>query len=224
VSEGASRLDERRAERARATDGTSSSGRTALALLLIALAAVFAVLYRHENSGEDHSYNAGNPPPASVEITAGKQYEISTPGGMDTLLAGGGDPTKLNCNYTPLTGNSTLQLATTGLATDTRTTHSVGTFIGPVTGMVRIECRALTTTYIDDADNVSADPAGLFLLLCTLALTAGAGLLMSSLYRRGAAGGAHAAIEPADPVADEAPDITDAPEGRPGNGSWNKPQ
>lgn len=163
-------------------------GRASGAVLLIALAVVFAVLYRIENSREDHSYNSGGPPPVNVEITVGHQYEISTPGGMNRLIAQGGLPSALNCNYTPVDGTQTRQLSTTALATDTRTTHAVATFIAPVSGLVHIECRALTSTYIDDADNVSGDPAGLLLLLCTIALTFGAALGLSALYRRGVAG------------------------------------
>ena len=57
----------------------------ALAIGLIALAAVFAVLYRIDNSREDHSYNAGATPPVNVRLTMGKTYEISTPGGPSGL-------------------------------------------------------------------------------------------------------------------------------------------
>jgi hypothetical protein len=171
---------------------TDAAGRDAvratIAVVLIALAVLFAVLYRIENSREDHSYNSGGSPPKNVKVTLGKQYEISTPGGMGRLLALGGLPTALNCNYTPVDGTQTRQLDTTGLATDTRTTHTVATFIAPVSGLVRIECRALGATYIDDADNVGGDPAGLFLLLCTILLTLGAALGLSVLYQRGYGG------------------------------------
>jgi hypothetical protein len=169
-------------------DAARLTGRAAVAVALIALAVVFAVLYRIENSREDHSYNSGSPPPVNVKITLGQQYEVSTPGGMSRLIAQGGLPSALNCNYTPVDGTQTRQLNTTALPTDTRTTHSVATFIAPVSGVVRIECRALGATYIDDADNVGSDPAGLFLLLCTIALTLGAALGLSVLYRRGFAG------------------------------------
>jgi hypothetical protein len=165
-----------------------SIGRAVVAVLLIALAVVFAVLYRIENSREDHSYNSGGPPPVNVKITLGKQYEISTPGGMSRLIAHGALPSALNCNYTPVDGTQTRQLDTSGLPTDTRTTHAVATFVAPVSGLVRIECRALGATYIDDADNVGGDPAGLFLLLCTILLTLGAALGLSVLYRRGFSG------------------------------------
>jgi hypothetical protein len=160
-------------------------GHATVAVVLIALAVVFAVLYRIENASENHSYNSGGAPPVDVKITLGKQYEISAPGGMSRLIAHGGLPSALNCNYTPVDGTQTRQLDTTALPTDTRTTHAVATFTGPVSGLVRIECRALGATYIDDADNAGGDPAGLFLLLCTVLLTLGAALGMSVLYRRG---------------------------------------
>jgi hypothetical protein len=168
------------------SDQASSPGlglSAALAIALIALAALFAVLYRIDNSREDHSYNAGATPPANVRLTMGKTYEISTPGGPSGLAGRGVNAASLNCNYTPVVGSSTQQLATTSLGSDTRTTHAVATFTAPISGMVHIECRALTATFIDDADNVSGDPAGLFLLLCTLALTVGAMLGLSVLYR-----------------------------------------
>jgi hypothetical protein len=164
----------------------SSSGlglSAALAIGLIALAALFAVLYRLDNSRENHSYNAGATPPANVRLTMGKTYEISTPGGLPSLTDRGVNPASLNCNYTPVVGSSTQQLAITALGNDSRTTHAVATFTAPVSGLVHIECRALIATFIDDADNVSGDPAGFFLLLCTIALTVGAMLGLSVLYR-----------------------------------------
>jgi len=154
-----------------------------LAVGLIALAALFAVLYRIDNSREDHSYNAGATPPTTVRLTKGRTYEISTPGGRSTLAATGASAGALNCNYTTVRGAETAELTTTSLGSDTRTTHAVATFVAPVSGLVHIECRALTATFIDDADNVSGDPAGLFLLLCTISLTIGAMVGLSVLYR-----------------------------------------
>ena len=160
------------------------AGRGALAVILIVLGVLFAVLYRIDNSGENHSYSAGGKAPSYVQLTAGKQYEISARGGMKALIAAGGSAGSLNCSYTPSDGNTTSHLDTTALAADTRATHTLATFIAPVSGMVRVECRALAVTYIDDADNVSGDPAGLFLLLCTISLSVGAMFGLSSLYWR----------------------------------------
>jgi hypothetical protein len=154
-----------------------------LAIALVVLAAVFALLYRFENSRENHSYNSGATPPLTVHVTLGKQYEISTPGGPKALTARVGSGS-LNCNYTAVNGKSTDQLDTTRLDDGTRTTHAVATFVAPVTGLVHIECRALQSTFIDDADNVGGDPAGLFVLLCTICLTVGAMLGLSVLYHR----------------------------------------
>jgi len=145
---------------------------------------VFAVLYKVGNSGEDHSYNDGGRPPTNVHVTLGRNYEISTPGGVPATIARDGNATTLNCNYTPVIGTSTQQLTTTPLGAGTRTTHAVATFVAPVTGLIHVECRGLASTYIDDADDVSGDPAGLFLLLCIITLSAGAMFGLSALYRR----------------------------------------
>ncbi len=161
-----------------------AAGGVALAVALIVLGIVFAVLYRYENSRETHSYNDGGAAPVYVHLTDGKQYEISTPGGMDALTKAGSSASALNCSYTPQDGAATTALTTTSLGAGTRTTHAVATFTSPVTGLVRVECRALQSVYIDDADNVGGDPAGLFLLLCTITLSVGAMFGLSALYWR----------------------------------------
>jgi hypothetical protein len=177
MSDGHGLVDDRRS----ASRLTNRLGAAAVALLV--LAALFAVLYRLGNDREDHSYNPGATPPTNVHVTVGQLYEISTPGGVKAVIGriGAGD---LNCNYTAVGGSSTNQLDTTRLDSDSRTTHAVATFIAPVTATVRIECRGLQSTFIDDADNVGADPAGLFLLLCTICLTFGAICGLTVLYRR----------------------------------------
>jgi hypothetical protein len=81
--------------------------RRAVAVGLIVLAAVFAILYRVENSSEDHSYNAGATPPTYVHVTTGRQYEISTPGGVSAVIARGGNLSQLDCSYTASGGTST---------------------------------------------------------------------------------------------------------------------
>lgn len=184
------------------------AGRGALAIVLIVVGVLFAMLYRYENGRENHSYNDGGPAPTYVHLTAGKQYEISTPGGMDALVKGGGSASALNCNYTPQDGTATSQLSTTSLGTGTRTVHAVATFVGPVTGLVRVECRALQSTYIDDADNVGGDPAGLFLLLCAITLSIGAMFGLSALYwrPRPLAAAAPPMGEPVDGLADDGAD------------------
>jgi hypothetical protein len=157
--------------------------RGGLAVVLVALAALFAVLYSIDNSRESHSYNRGATPPTTVHITSGRQYEISMPGGPSALTARVGATAALNCNYSQLGGSSTNALETTRLGSDTRTTHAVGTFIASVTGLVHIECRSLSSTFVDDADDVSGDPAGFFLLLATICLSLGVMLGLSALYR-----------------------------------------
>jgi hypothetical protein len=155
-----------------------------LAVLLIVLGILFSVLYRMQNSSEHHSFNAGARQPASVHITAGKQYEISIPGGLTQAAADGISIGSVRCTYTaPGSGNSQ-PFDITALGAGSRTVHAVATFIGPATGDFRINCAELPQTFVDDADNGAADPAGLFILVATIAFTLGAALGLSALYRR----------------------------------------
>ena len=76
---------------------------------------------------------------------------------------------------------STLGITT---LTDSRTVHAFATFVGPVTGKISIACNGVPALFVDDADDVSSDPAALFVLLATICLTLGTALALSQLYRR----------------------------------------
>jgi hypothetical protein len=160
----------------------------AAAIVLLALGVVFVVLYRVENGAEHHSYNAGARAANTVHVTLGKQYEISTPGGINTLVDHGVSITNFTCTFAQAGTGASRELDVTALGSSTRTVHAVATFIGPVTGQVHIACAGFDGgVYVDDADGVPADPAGLFLLLATIAFTVGVALGMSALYRRSSA-------------------------------------
>jgi hypothetical protein len=158
----------------------------ALAIVLLALAIVFAVLYWIENHSEHHSYNAGARAPQTVHVTKNKQYEISVPGGVKRLAAEGIPGGNVTCTYTTstVTGSVGQALSVTALGSDTRTVHAVATFVAPVTGQIHIACAHVASVFVDDADDVSADPAGLFIVLTTIALTLAAALGLSALYGR----------------------------------------
>jgi len=155
-----------------------------LAVLLLALGVSFAVLYRITDNAEHHSFNAGAKAPDSVHVTAGKQYEISTPGGVKRLAGNGIAGGAVTCTYSTLDGSEGGQLTVAPLGVDTRTVHAIATFVAPITAQVRIKCSGMSGVFVDDSDDAAADPAGLFILLTTIALAAGAALAMSVLYRR----------------------------------------
>jgi hypothetical protein len=160
------------------------------AVTLLVLGVVFGALYHVENGREHHSYNAGAKAPDLVRVTLGKQYEVSTPGGIDALIHHGVSIDSISCTYSQAgTGSSSRELDTTALGSSTRTVHAVATFVAPVTGDIHLACQGFTGgVFVDDADDVAADPAGLLLLLATIALTIGAALALSVLYRREPAG------------------------------------
>lgn len=155
-----------------------------LAVLLIALAIVFFVLYAFANRTETHSFNAGHSPPHTVRVTQGKQYEISTPDGVPGLVKRGLDPSAVTCTYqTP--GGTSAPLSVSSLGSSTRATHAVATFTAPMTGEIQVQCQPLIRgTFVDDADDGAADPAGLFMLLGTISLGLGVPLGLSWAYAR----------------------------------------
>lgn len=158
-----------------------ASPRGVIALVLLAVALVFAVLYLLADNSEHHSYNAGAAPSATYRVTEGQLYEISVPGGIDALTARGVSIDQFNCTWT---GNgTTANLPVTALGAGTRTVHAVATFTAPTTGNIAISCSDLPAVYVDDADNSPADSAGRDLLIATIALTIAAALGMSALYQ-----------------------------------------
>ncbi len=153
-------------------------------MFLLACAVVFGVSYRIADRSENHSYNAGATPHFPVHVTLGKQYELSTPGGLDALNRQGIVAGSVACTWSG--GGIQSSLGISSLA-GTRTVHAFATFTGPTTGEISIRCANVPELFVDDADNAASDPAGLFVLLATVSLTAGAALAMSELYRRSTA-------------------------------------
>ncbi len=170
-----------------------------VAVISLVFGVVFLLLYAVLNHTENHSFNANATPPLNVAVTAGHTYEISTPGGIVGLLHRGASLSELSCTYTE-PGGTAQPLKISALGSDSRTTHAVATFVSPVSGSVHVECPELTGgTFIDDSDHGAADPAGLFLLLATIALALAVALGLSYLYRRTsdqAEQGAPPAVEP----------------------------
>jgi hypothetical protein len=158
--------------------------RGAIAVVLLVLAAVFFAGYLVFNGSEHHSFNAGATPPTTVHVTVDKTYEISTPGGIPSLLHRHLDPDAITCQYTSSDGAVHQQQIST-LGSGSRATHAVATFVADTTGDIHLSCTGLTGgTFVDDADNGAGDPAGLFLLLSTIALGLAVPFGMSYLYRR----------------------------------------
>ncbi|MEP6851825.1 MAG: hypothetical protein ABJA87_04105 [bacterium] len=142
-------------------------------LLLLALVA-WIDEYGVNGSGA-HSWNAGRPP-ATVHLTAGRQYDVSSRDGL-RLLTVRQETTEvdLTCTYTRADGPSS-DLAVTPLTYDPRVLHRLGTFTATVTGRVAVSCIDAGAVWVDSADGASFDTAG-FLVLLTIAFALAGGLL-----------------------------------------------
>jgi hypothetical protein len=122
--------------------------------------------------------------PDTVGLTAGHEYTIAYPGGVEALAEMGMTPAGLTCDWQPATGPAR-DLAVSTVPVRTDLTNVLGTFVAPAGGQIRITCARLGPMFVDDADDARADVAGWLLLLATAALTAGGVLCLRAYAARG---------------------------------------
>lgn len=167
------------------------------ALLLSSFA--FLGLWQIADDSQNHAYNPGAMPPTMVALTAGKQYQLSTADGPEALAAQHRNTVRDACTWSE-GGSAPQNLAVTPVASDSRSTHVVATFIAPASGDLHIACPVWGAVWVDDADDAPTDLAGLFLLLGVITLTSGVILGLTALYRRSAEPAGRHARDDLDPV------------------------
>lgn len=144
------------------------------------LGILLAGLYRVASGNERHAYSSGAVPPSSIHVTSGHSYLISVPGGVSALQDHDLNPSGLRCEWSS-GGSATQALSVQLYGPDSKATDAIGTFAAPVGGQIHVDCIGWGAVFVDDADDASGDLAGLFLLLCVIVLTFGAGLGLSAL-------------------------------------------
>jgi hypothetical protein len=160
----------------------------AVVALLIGLALVG--VWRVASGSQNLPYDSGATPASSVELTRGHTYSLAVPGGVGAMLAhgvptrvvDGQDVLNLQCTWTPTSsaaGSQPLQVSAE--PTGTKAENTVGRFVAPTSGQVRVYCDGWGAMFVPDSDDRPYDWAGLSLLLATILLTIGAGLALSEL-------------------------------------------
>ena len=161
-----------------------------VALLLgLALLGVWRVL----GSSQNLPYDSGATPASSVQVTRGQTYSIAVPGGVGAMLARG-VPTRtvdgqqvvnLQCTWAQgsqaASASGAQPLTVSEESTGTKAENTVGHFVSPVSGRVRVFCNGWGAVFIPDSNDRPYDWAGLSLLLATILLTVGAALALSEL-------------------------------------------
>ena len=163
----------------------------AVASLLIGLALVGA--WRVVGGSQNLPFDSGASPASSVQVTRGHTYSIAVPGGVGAMLAhdvptrvvDGQDVLNLQCTWTSAasaaSASSPLPLTVSAEATGTKAENTVGHFVSPVSGRVRVYCAGWGAMFVPDSDDRPYDWAGLLLLLATILLTVGAALALTEL-------------------------------------------
>lgn len=151
--------------------------------VLLILAIACAVAYRVAASSEHHSYAASGVPPATSQVTTGKTYFLSVPGGVGALQRAGIDAGHLQCQWSA-PGSGAQLLAIAPLGSSTKATDAIATFLGPYTGPMSVDCVGWGAVFIDDADNAPTDYAGMLLLLATIGFTLGIPFALAGLRNR----------------------------------------
>jgi hypothetical protein len=158
--------------------------RAAAATGLIIAGLLLAALYRIVSSSEHHSFSAGPVAPNTAHVTQGKQYTLSTPGGVKRLKQHGIEVTTPQCEWS-VGGSASQALTVTAAGEFTKASNVVATFVAPFTGDLHFDCLGWGPMYVDNADNASADIAGWSLLLAVIMLTAGVALGLAALRSAG---------------------------------------
>jgi hypothetical protein len=163
-----------------------------------AIAAVVALLlglvclagWRVIGGSQNLPFDSGATPPSSVEVTRDHTYSIAVAGGVGALLAhhvptrvvDGQDVVNLECTWAPAASPGAGQpLTVSDEATGSKAENTVGHFVAPLSGRVRVFCDGWGAVFVPDSDDRSHDWAGLSLLLATILLTVGAALALSEL-------------------------------------------
>lgn len=161
--------------------------RLALGVLLLVLAALAWAAQAFAAASAGHSWDAGSRPPATVHLTAGRSYALSTSGGSAALVTvHASTQPSLSCTYAGA-ARPTTALDVRALAYDQRVTHEIATFTSPVTGDVSVGCADLGAVFVDDADDAGADYAGVLVIAGAVLALGGVALTLSGLAGRPAA-------------------------------------
>lgn len=132
---------------------------------------------------ERHSYDGGAVAPDNVTVTQGHTYQISIPGGVETMSERNVNPAGLQCQWSsPTAGSQSLDI--TPEKAESKATNTIATFVSPVSGSIHVDCTSWGTVFVDDAENASPDFAGLFLVLGMFVFVLGLVLLVSPKMSR----------------------------------------
>ncbi|SHF64674.1 hypothetical protein SAMN05443575_0533 [Jatrophihabitans endophyticus] len=168
-------------------------GGVAVALLVLGL--LLWALYRFTIGTERHSFAAGATPPSEVSVIAGDTYAIGIPGGVGRTAQLLPDPQSLSCSFAPA-GGARRQLAVQVEPATTKALTRIATFVAPRTGRAAVSCVGLPAVFVDDAEDVGPDLAGLWLVLASVSLAVALPLLFSVLRRYYGADRPLVAVEP----------------------------
>lgn len=167
-------------------------GGAAALLLLIGLAALGG--WRVLSGTESQPFAEGASPPGTVQVTQNRTYSLAVPGGAPAMLAAGvaatptssGDELGLECSWS-INGTAAQSLTVSPESVDTKAETTVGHFIAPATGALKITCAHWGAMYVPDSDDRAGDPSGWLLVLSTITLTVGGALALSAIYAATAA-------------------------------------
>lgn len=136
-------------------------------------------------SGTEHlAFAKGAVAPNTAHVTLGQSYTLSAPGGVKALRARGADVGTAQCEWS-LDGSASQALVVAVAGADTKATNVVGTFVGPFSGDIHVDCLGWGPMFLDNADGTAGDPAGWLLLFATITLTIGIALGLAALRSAG---------------------------------------
>jgi hypothetical protein len=161
----------------------SAATRLLLGILVVLVAMIFFGASRLLAGSQRHAYDPHATPPPTYRLTAGRQYQLSTIGGVRQLTSSGVVATgsNLSCAATADSGQND-PLMIDEVRSDDRDLHVIATFTAQSSGDFHVHCDRIAAVFVDDADQPVRDWSGIGVPVAAILALLGVSMAISGAY------------------------------------------
>jgi hypothetical protein len=155
---------------------------------LVLLGLISWALYGVQAGSENRSFHPTGAPPTFVRLSAGEEYWLAVPDGVQRLREVGIEPSKLTCTAAspgaepgPLEVDPVVHQP----GEETKFLNRVASLVAQRSGRFHVECDGVGPVFVENPVGTGFDWSGFWLILASSALVVGIPLVLSGLRRTG---------------------------------------